>query len=109
MNEHRSLKITTSKHDGYMGEMHTDLVAALRVLRVVSGYLDCSAVTVQPEMVRRFLLGEPHHVVATLINCGVMIILGYQPERPKEQPYKQCCIHFDSSSLEGGRINVSSR
>src|SRR5215471_11515569 len=60
-------------------------------------------------MVPRPLVGEPHHVVATIINCGVMIILGYQPQSSEDQSYKQCCFHFDSSSLEGGRINVSSR
>src|SRR5262245_32782411 len=53
VDEHRCAKITGGKHDGYMGEMHADLIAAPRVLRVVSGHLDRAAVSVQPEMVCR--------------------------------------------------------
>jgi len=85
VDEHWVPKVASGKHDGYVREMQTDLVLGLGVFQIVGDYHDCPAIRVQPEMVRCLLVGESYYVIATHINCGVIMILGRKPRRPEGQ------------------------
>ena len=72
MDKHWNIEITGLEGMCNVVQVHLNFVLARLVVGRVGGYLDCATVFSQQEVVRDFVLGKAHSMVATFFHLPVL-------------------------------------